>query len=74
MQGVWYYYNNLFSPNSPSMVPQCLQVFPKSVSAEMNEALLVPISLEEVKKAIFNLGSLKAPSPDSLNGLFFQKN
>lgn len=32
-----------------------------------------PINEEEIKTAIFHLGSMKAPGLDGLNGLFYQK-
>lgn len=38
----------------------------------MNERLMSPVSDEEIKLAVFDLGALKAPSPDGLNGLFYQ--
>ncbi|XP_062013825.1 uncharacterized protein LOC133730210 [Rosa rugosa] len=38
----------------------------------MNQTLAMPISLEEVKAAVFDLGALKAPSPDGFSGTFYQ--
>lgn len=40
----------------------------------MNAHLLIPVSEPKIKKAVDGLGTLKAPGPDGLNGLFFQKN
>lgn len=40
------------------------------VSAYMNESLLAPYKEEEVKKALFNIGDLKAPRPDGLHAVF----
>ncbi|XP_025665275.1 uncharacterized protein [Arachis hypogaea] len=39
----------------------------------MNRELMKEVSDQEIKEATFSLGSLKAPGPDELNGLFFQK-
>lgn len=39
----------------------------------MNEALMQSVSELEIKKTVDNLGALKAPSPDGLNGMFYQK-
>ena len=39
----------------------------------MNEALLAPYSEEEVKRALFSIGDLKAPGPDGLHAIFYKK-
>ena len=40
----------------------------------MNKNLIRPFSKEEVRDALFQMGPLKAPSPDGFNAGFFQKN
>lgn len=44
-----------------------------TVSDDMNRMLEAGVAKSEVKAAIEELGSLKAPGPDGLNGAFFQK-
>ncbi|KAL6190619.1 hypothetical protein ACLB2K_037013 [Fragaria x ananassa] len=39
-----------------------------------NDLILAPATMLEVEKAVNSIGSLKAPGPDGLNALFFQKN
>ena len=41
---------------------------------EMNEALCMPFSDEEIGNALFQIGPLKAPGPDGLPARFFQRN
>lgn len=48
------------------MVPNC-------ITDSMNLSLTSPLLFKEVEEAVFDLGTYKAPGPDSLNGLFFQK-
>ncbi|KAF7837557.1 reverse transcriptase [Senna tora] len=67
------YYSNLFTSNSPPDSTPSLASFPSRISEEMNADLLKQVTLEELKEAVFSLGALKAPGPDGLNGLFFQK-
>lgn len=43
------------------------------VSPYMNEALLAPYTEEEVKCALFSTGDLKAPGPDGLHAIFYNK-
>lgn len=46
---------------------------PGKIDDQMNSMLLAPVSCGEIKAAIDGLGSLKAPGPDGLSGVFFQK-
>lgn len=39
----------------------------------MNLSLTRQVTDEEIKEAVFQLGSLKSPGPDDLPGLFYQK-
>ncbi|KAB2601993.1 hypothetical protein D8674_002998 [Pyrus ussuriensis x Pyrus communis] len=38
----------------------------------MNEALIAPVTDEEIKAAAGNMGGLKAPGPDGFQGVFYQ--
>ncbi|XP_070668433.1 uncharacterized protein [Malus domestica] len=42
------------------------------VTEDMNQALLSPVTEDEVKSAIFKMGGLKAPGPDGFQGIFYQ--
>lgn len=44
-----------------------------SITNEVNQELIAPISLDEVMEATHQLGALKAPGPDSFPGLFYHK-
>lgn len=66
------FYQTLFTTvgerNYQPILDQCTQL----VTAEMNEGLTKSISQEEVREAVFQLGAIKAPRSDGLNGLFYQ--
>ncbi|KAM1507561.1 hypothetical protein ACFX10_016991 [Malus domestica] len=38
----------------------------------MNRDLIAPVSDEEIKAAVMNMGRLKAPGPDGFQGIFYQ--
>jgi hypothetical protein len=54
-------YNDFRSPNSIK------------IDADMNTKLTSPISFEEVKEVVEDLGPLKSPGPEGFPGLFFTK-
>lgn len=39
---------------------------------EMNQKLTEAVTMKEVKEAVFQLGAMKAPGPDGMNGQFYQ--
>ena len=39
----------------------------------MNSALLAPYTAEDVHKALFDIGELKAPGPDGLHAIFYKR-
>jgi phage host-nuclease inhibitor protein Gam len=67
------YFGNLFSSevDEPSM--NVINKVTPRVTAEMNAVLNAPYTREEVKKAMFNIGDLKAPGPDGLHAIFFKR-
>lgn len=66
------YYQGLFmaTHTNNDEVMKCIKL---KVSQEHNLELLHEITEEEVKKAIFQMNSNKAPGPDGMTPAFFQK-
>jgi hypothetical protein len=67
------YFTNLFSSEVQEIDPLVLEKVQPKVSQDMNEQLLAPFSAEDVKKAVFNIGDLKAPGPDGLHAIFYKR-
>jgi len=61
-------YTSVGSRNYAPILDQCTPL----VTQEMNNSLIAVLTIEEVQQATFKLGASKAPSPDGLNGLFYQ--
>lgn len=68
------HFDDVYKSDGPQSGENICSFIPKLVTSQMNDKLLAPITLAEVRFAVFNMGPLKAPGPDGLNGLFFQKN
>ncbi|XP_024195894.1 uncharacterized protein LOC112199065 [Rosa chinensis] len=66
------YYKQLFSTSGPRNLADILLLVDPVVTPAMNDNLLAPVTLDEVKQAIFGLGALKAPGPDGFPGIFYQ--
>ena len=66
------HFQQIYTSSNTQGIDDCLQFIPCYVSEEANADLWRPVTNEEIKKAGFFLGSLKAPGGDDLNGLFFQ--
>jgi len=67
------YFENLFSSEVNNVDEGVLGDVERKVTAEMNQLLMAPFSREEVKKALFSIGDLKAPGPDGLHAIFFKR-
>jgi hypothetical protein len=66
------YFANLFTSEVQVTDPELLEKIQPRVTVHMNERLLAPFSPEDVKKAAFSIGDLKAPGPDGLHALFYK--
>ncbi|XP_072077755.1 uncharacterized protein [Arachis hypogaea] len=64
---------NLFKASDNLAMSECIGKIPIRVTDNMNRELMKEVPDQEIKEATFSLGSPKAPGPDGLNGLFFQK-
>ena len=64
--------NNQQSSNLAAQ-SRLLKVIPKIVSQEDNIDLNKPITLEEVRKTVFEMNPDKSPGPDGFQAFFFQK-
>lgn len=51
-----------------------INLAPRRIDDQINEALTKLISDEEVARALFQIGPMKAPGPDGFPARFFQRN
>ena len=70
---IQFHFSNLFAGNDSSDYSHLIDLIPKKVTDNMNSLLLKPISIQEVKAAVFSLGGSKAAGPDGIPGSFYQK-
>ena len=70
---VRYYFANLFTSEVQEVDHGVLEDVNSRVTSDMNKILLAPFLREEVKKALFSIGDLKAPGPDGLHAIFFKQ-
>ena len=67
------YYQQLFSSSNPISIEDAMVDIPNSVDAEMSQFLIAEYTRAEVERAMNQMEPLKAPGPDELPPLFFQK-
>lgn len=65
------FYRGLFAPSAVSNCDALLEFVDSVISDEDNVMLMKPISTVEIKRAAFEMGSLKAPGPDGFSGSFY---
>ncbi|XP_071676904.1 uncharacterized protein [Lolium perenne] len=67
------YFTDLFSSEINEVDPAVLNKVTPRVTSIMNDKLLAPFSADDVKKAAFSIGDLKAPGPDGLHAIFYKR-
>lgn len=67
------YFQELFTSSSPDTIEDTIRYIATSVTEDMNQRLLkIPLD-EEIREAVFAINPEKAPGPDGMTSLFYQR-
>lgn len=67
------YFQELFTSSNPDTIEESIQFITASVTEDMNRCLLkIPLD-EEIREATFAINPEKAPGPDGMTSLFYQR-
>lgn len=71
---VTHYYKNLFGPAPGNLfqISNSLWGVNDTVTAEDNQVLTKPFTVEEIKRALFSMDTNRAPGPDNIPIEFYQ--
>ena len=67
------YFRELFESSNPELINEALANVTTAISDQINADLTAPVSEWEVKLVLFAMHPEKAPGPDGMTALFYQK-
>lgn len=67
------YFHQLFTSSNPSTIEDLIRHIAVSASEDMNQRLLRIPQDEEIREATFAINPEKAPGPDGMTSLFYQR-
>jgi hypothetical protein len=67
------FFQQLFSANDNSNIPNCVDGLEQRVTADMNANLLREFTSSEVETALNQMHPLKSPGPDGFSACFYQR-
>ncbi|XP_022573038.2 uncharacterized protein LOC111214447 [Brassica napus] len=67
------YFQQLFTSSNPSTIDDTIRYIAAQVNDEMNQRLLRIPQDEEIREATFAINPEKAPGPDGMTSLFYQR-
>jgi hypothetical protein len=66
------YCEGLFTSEVNEIDDTVLNDVHRRITDDMNRDLTAPFSPEEIRKALFQIGDLKAPGPDGMHAIFYK--
>ncbi|XP_071926833.1 uncharacterized protein [Coffea arabica] len=67
------YFQKLFKTTQPDHCDAIFEEIPQTITSQMNSKLVRSVIEAEIRKAVFVLHPNKAPEPDGMTPIFFQK-